>query len=178
MYTHISTSMSSEEQFKTPMNDNPLVNIALEERTTIRIVDGQLENVTPSSVFELIRDIKDPEHPYTLEQLKVVSKENITVGSIDPDGTTPEAGLPIRYVKVLFKPTIPHCSMAAIIGLCIKVLLRRFTKEYLIQVYIVEGTHVSFKALNKQLDDKDRVLAALENEVLLDIMEECLPSIQ
>ena len=78
-------------------------------------------------------------------------------------------------MEVLFKPTIPHCSMAAIIGLCIKVHLGRFIKDHLIRVYIVDGTHVSSKALNKQLDDKDRVLAALENEVLLDVMKECLP---
>jgi hypothetical protein len=31
------------------------------------------EPITPREVFELIRNINDPEHPLTLEQLNVVS---------------------------------------------------------------------------------------------------------
>lgn len=157
------------------MNTSPLVNRVLEDRTDVQILDGQLQEVTPSNVFELIRDIRDPEHPYTLEQLGVVSKSNVTVGVIGPSGVALGAGLPIKYVKVLFKPTIPHCSMAAIIGLCVKAHLSRFVKDHLIRVYVADGTHVNFRALNKQLDDKDRVQAALENDVLLDVMRECMP---
>ena len=33
----------------------------------------------PSSLVDLIRDIRDPEHPHTLEELHVVSEDCITV---------------------------------------------------------------------------------------------------
>lgn len=157
------------------MNESPSVAGSLEERFPIAISDGVLQEVTPKSVFELIRDIRDPEHPYSLEQLGVVSWRDISVGVIGPDGTVPDAGLPIRYVRVVFKPTIPHCSMAAIIGLCIKAQVSRFVKGHFVQVHIADGAHVNFKALNKQLDDKDRVQAAMENDALLDVMRECVP---
>jgi metal-sulfur cluster biosynthetic enzyme len=46
----------------------------------------------------LIRGIRDPEHPLTLEQLGVVFVEGINV-----DHST-------KTVSVEFTPTIPHCS--------------------------------------------------------------------
>jgi metal-sulfur cluster biosynthetic enzyme len=58
--------------------------------------------------MDIIRDINDPEHPLTLEQLRVVSLENI---EINPE---------LKQVLVYFTPTIPHCSMATIIGLMIR----------------------------------------------------------
>ncbi|CAD25848.1 similarity to HYPOTHETICAL PROTEIN YHS2_YEAST [Encephalitozoon cuniculi GB-M1] len=159
------------------MNEFPFVASSLEERHPISMSNGVLQNVTQRSVFELIRDIRDPEHPYTLEQLGVVSREGVSIGCIGPDGIAPNVGLPIRCVKVVFKPTIPHCSMAAVIGLCIKTHVSRHVRNHFVQVHIVDGGHINFRALNKQLDDKDRVLAATENEVLLDLMEKCLPAI-
>lgn len=68
---------------------------------------------SPSPVPQHIRDITDPEHPYTLEQLSVVSEEAIEVD--DAAGT----------VQVQFTPTVEHCSMATLIGLCIRVKLLR-----------------------------------------------------
>ena len=32
-----------------------------------------------SSLLDLIRDIKDPEHPHTLEELNVVNEDSVTV---------------------------------------------------------------------------------------------------
>lgn len=61
----------------------------------------------------LIRSINDPEHPLTLEELNVVEQVRIQVS--DPEST----------VAVAFTPTIPHCSMATLIGLSIKVKLLR-----------------------------------------------------
>lgn len=46
---------------------------------------------------EILRHINDPEHPLTLEQLKVMSLENIHIDD--------NKGL----VTVFFTPTIPHC---------------------------------------------------------------------
>ncbi|KAL5211004.1 hypothetical protein ABZP36_006627 [Zizania latifolia] len=33
----------------------------------------------PLDVFDTVRDIKDPEHPYSLEQLSVLSEESVSV---------------------------------------------------------------------------------------------------
>lgn len=51
---------------------------------------------------DLIRTIYDPEHPNTLEELRVVSAPQITVGR--------------NHVKVEFTPTVPHCGMSTLIG--------------------------------------------------------------
>jgi metal-sulfur cluster biosynthetic enzyme len=65
-------------------------------------------------------------------------------------------------VKVLYTPTIPHCSMAQMIGLMLKVkLLRSVSGRYRIDVKVTPETHVSELDINKQLRDKERVAAAL-----------------
>ena len=43
-----------------------------------------------------------------------------------------------------------------------------------VQVMIREGTHASEQAINKQLSDKERVTAALENTHLLEVVNQCL----
>jgi len=68
-------------------------------------------------VFDLIRNIEDPEHPLTLEQLRVVTIDQIKVNPAK------------REVDVTFTPTIPHCSSAAIIGLMIRAKLTRGLPE-------------------------------------------------
>ena len=88
------------------------VNPQLYDRTKDRILteadyDDEIEDpVDVREIFDLIRDINDPEHPLTLEQLNVVTEEQITVEEAKHD------------VTVLFTPTIPHCSMATLIGSC------------------------------------------------------------
>ena len=50
-------------------------------------------------------------------------------------------------VDVKFTPTIPHCSMATLIGLCIRVkLLRSLPPRFKVTVNIKEGTHASEEA--------------------------------
>jgi metal-sulfur cluster biosynthetic enzyme len=50
-------------------------------------------------------------------------------------------------VDVLFTPTIPHCSMATLIGLCIRVkLLRSLPPRFKVRVNIRAGTHASEEA--------------------------------
>ncbi len=63
--------------------------------------------------LDLVRNINDPEHPLTLEQLNVVQLEFIEVNDLESMAT------------VYFTPTIPHCSMATLIGLSIRVRLLR-----------------------------------------------------
>jgi len=118
---------------------------------------------TAEEVFSYIRNLNDPEHPLTLEQLHVVSVENIQVN--DRENT----------VLVQFTPTIPHCSMATLIGLCIRVkLLRSLPLRFKVQIEIYPGAHQSEASINKQLNDKERVAAALENNHLLDVVNKCI----
>ncbi len=65
--------------------------------------------------------------------------------------------------------------MATLIGLSIKVkLLRSLPPSYKIEVSIKPGTHSTELAINKQLSDKERVAAALENIHLLQVVNKCL----
>ena len=110
-----------------------------------------------------LRGINDPEHPLTLEQLGVVQPDLVGVDSLHHE------------VRVQFTPTIPHCSMATLIGLCIKVkLARSLPRRYRTSVSITPGSHASEAAINKQLADKERVAAAMENAHLLDVVDRCL----
>lgn len=117
--------------------------------------------LTTSQVFQIIRTINDPEHPKTLEQLDVVQEQLIKIHD--------------NYIDLTFTPTIPHCSMATLIGLCIRVKLERnLPKQYKFDVSITPGTHSQEQQVTKQLRDKERVSAALENPNLLSLVEKCI----
>ncbi|GBE82682.1 hypothetical protein BKA93DRAFT_815649 [Sparassis latifolia] len=124
-----------------------------------------VEVIDQDEIFELIRSISDPEHrSMTLEQLAVVSAPQI---SFDPQ-------VPDRLM-VEFTPTVPHCGMSTFIGLSIRVrLLRSLPQRFKVDVRVKPGSHQSEHALNKQLNDKERVAAALENPALLEVLEQCL----
>lgn len=125
--------------------------------------DTTREEFTPQEIFELIRHLNDPEHPLTLEQLNVLHASNVAV---DDNSNT---------IRIFFTPTIPHCSMATLIGLCIRVkLLRSLPGRFKVRILISPGTHQSEVAINKQLNDKERVAAALENSHLLDVVNKCI----
>lgn len=48
----------------------------------------------------------------------------------------------VSVVRVEFNPTVPHCSLATLIGLCIRVKLEQNIPEYLkLDIYIKKGTH-------------------------------------
>ncbi|KAH3778763.1 cytosolic iron-sulfur assembly component 2B-like [Dreissena polymorpha] len=148
-------------------NANPVVYERTREREVLpEDEDDDIEDLFDDrEVFDLIREINDPEHPLTLEELNVVDSENVHVN--DTEGT----------VEVLFTPTIPHCSMATLIGLSIRVkLLRALPPRFKVDVKIAPGTHASEDAVNKQLADKERVAAALENSHLLKVVNQCLAS--
>lgn len=51
---------------------------------------------------DLIRNITDPEHPCSLEDLRVVSAPQVSVNR--------------NTVVVEFTPTVPHCGMSTLIG--------------------------------------------------------------
>jgi metal-sulfur cluster biosynthetic enzyme len=130
------------------------------------------EMINEHEVFNIIRNIQDPEHPLTLEQLGVVSRQQVGVNyGYDDQG--------LSTIDVRFTPTIPHCSMATLIGLCIRVKLLRSlpsNDRFKVTVRIEPGTHNSESAVNKQLADKERVCAALENKHLLSLVDKCIAS--
>ena len=110
-------------------------------------------------VFDMIRNITDPEHPNTLEDLAVLNLEDISINQATSE------------VRVDFTPTIPNCGMATLIGLMIRVkLLRSLPLQYKVDIYIKKGKHEQEREINKQLNDKERVLAALENPNLLNMV--------
>nr|CCA25321.1 conserved hypothetical protein [Albugo laibachii Nc14] len=114
-------------------------------------------------VFQIIRHINDPEHPLTLEQLKVATLDNVHVNETD------------SLIKVFFTPTIPHCSMATLIGLCLRVkLIRSLPTRFKVDILVSPGSHTSEDAINKQLNDKERVAAALENAHLVQVVNQCI----
>jgi len=131
------------------------------------------DSIDAEEIFDIIRNIQDPEHPHTLEQLAVVSLEQVEV--IDEDSAISGGCSTQSIVNVRFTPTIPHCSMATLIGLCLQVkLLRSLPPRFKISVQIEPGTHASEKAINKQLRDKERVCAALENKHLAGVVNKCI----
>lgn len=68
--------------------------------------------------------------------------------------------------------------MATIIGLSIRVqLLRALPTRFKVKVEITPGTHSSEDAVNKQLADKERVAAALENPHLVEVINQCIVSV-
>uniref|UniRef100_A0A2K6E3D8 Uncharacterized protein n=1 Tax=Macaca nemestrina TaxID=9545 RepID=A0A2K6E3D8_MACNE len=95
-------------------------------------------------VYDLIRTIRDPEKPNTLEELEVVSESCVEVQEINEE----------YLVIIRFTPTVPHCS--------------------LLEIYISEGTHSTEEDINKQINDKQRVAAAMENPNLQEIVEQCV----
>ncbi|XP_023321079.1 MIP18 family protein CG7949 [Eurytemora carolleeae] len=146
-------------------NVNPRTYEVSEQRglTDTDLDDSVIDPFDTREIFDLIRDINDPEHPLTLEQLNVVTEEQIDVSDVN------------NSVHVMFTPTIPHCSMATLIGLAIRVkLYRSLPPRFKVDVQIRPGTHASEVAVNKQLADKERVAAALENAQLLEVVNQCL----
>ncbi|XP_059284698.1 protein AE7-like 1 isoform X3 [Lycium ferocissimum] len=110
-------------------------------------------------------DIRDPEHPYSLEQLSVLSEESITVDE------------KLRRILITFTPTIQHCSMATVIGLCLREKLKNFfPPHFKVDIKVAPGSHADEESVNKQLNDKERVAAAMENPNLRQLVDECLYS--
>src|ERR1700731_2747508 len=109
------------------------------------------------------------------ENPNVVRVDHITVETPEylhkpPNESTKSSHTPQILIKVFFTPTIPHCSMATLIGLCIRVKLwRSLPCTCIIQVLVQKGTHVQEIQINKQLGDKERVAAALENDRLREV---------
>jgi hypothetical protein len=61
--------------------------------------------------------------------------------------------------------------MAQMIGLMLKVKLSQFLPPFFkSKVYVTVGTHVNEHDINKQINDKERIAAAIENPNILRIL--------
>jgi metal-sulfur cluster biosynthetic enzyme len=150
------------------INPSPVVHKVTRRRVDAAVLletldEDQREPIDAEEIFEHVRDISDPEHPYSLEQLNVVDVDSITVDDH------------LGMVRVQFTPTVEHCSMATLIGLCIRVkLLQSLPSRFKVDIALTPGSHATENAVNKQLNDKERVAAALENPGLLNMVNKCL----
>ncbi|XP_073973138.1 MIP18 family protein galla-2 [Rhodnius prolixus] len=154
---------------ETLLNVNPKLYVKSDERilTDADRDEDVVDEFDEREVFDLIRNINDPEHPLTLEELNVVDLNNIKVNNEKNE------------IIVHFTPTIPHCSMATLIGLTIRVQLQRsLPARFKIKVLISPGTHSTEDAINKQLGDKERVAAATENTALVQTINQCLATVE
>ncbi|XP_057762875.1 protein AE7-like 1 [Arachis stenosperma] len=147
------------------INANPVVHEKKERISRSEDLHPTDDAVDPLDIYDFVRDIRDPEHPYSLEQLSVLSEESITVDD------------KLGRILITFTPTVQHCSMATVIGLCLRVKLKHFfPPHYKVDIKVSPGSHADEVSVNKQLNDKERVAAALENPNLRELVEECLAS--
>lgn len=156
----LSLSLSAPEDFEAP---------ELSDESSDEDLDDEIEEVIDAQeVFDLISTISDPEHPLTLAQLAVVNLPDITV----THGATKSE---LSEILIKITPTITHCSLATLIGLGIRVRLERsLPPRFRFKILIKEGTHQSENQVNKQLNDKERVAAACENDQLLSVVLQML----
>ncbi|KAF2857299.1 hypothetical protein K470DRAFT_192359, partial [Piedraia hortae CBS 480.64] len=127
------------------------------------------EEIDEQEVFDLIAPITDPEHPLSLGSLGVVRLEDISLESPPSSRLT--------TVKVLLTPTTSACSLTTVIGLGVKVrLLNSLPPRFRVDVGIKPGTTNTADEVNKQLSDKERVTAAMENRALVGVVGNMLAS--
>ncbi|KAM7437350.1 Cytosolic iron-sulfur assembly component 2A [Porites harrisoni] len=138
-----------------------------EEKGSSTVSDSCVDNlVLAQEIFDLVKDIRDPELPQTLEELSVIEEEFIKIHQTGNDE---------YIIKIEFKPTAPHCSLATLIGLCLRVKLERsLPYKFKLDIFLSKGTHSTEDEINKQINDKERIAAAMENPNLKKIVEECI----
>lgn len=81
----------------------------------------------------MIKEIKDPELPGTLEDLNIIDEERILVCK---KGN-------YTIVTIIWKPTTPYCSFALNIGLCIRYKIKQELdyKKIKIDIILQDGSH-------------------------------------
>lgn len=145
---------------------------SLSDLEDVSVMEEEEEVIDEQEIFDLLATISDPEHPLTLAQLAVVNLDDIHI-------THGKDKNHISEVLIKITPTITHCSLATLIGLGIRVRLERcLPQRFRIRILIKEGSHQSENQVNKQLNDKERVAAACENDQLLSVILQMLSTCQ
>ncbi|KAK8149949.1 hypothetical protein MY1884_005693 [Beauveria asiatica] len=149
--------------------------------------DGFSDDATPEpideqEIYDLISTITDPEHPVSLGQLSVINLADIRLTPSPSSSHTAVSDYNNKNnsdtlidVFVEITPTITHCSLATILGLAVRVRLEQaLPPNYRVDVRCKESSHVQDDQVNKQLADKERVAAALENDSLRGVLDKML----
>ncbi|KAK4178644.1 hypothetical protein QBC36DRAFT_99465 [Triangularia setosa] len=132
--------------------------------------DGE-DPVDAQDIYDLISPISDPEHPHTLGQLSVVQLPDIHLAPPPAE----RRGDALVTVTVDLTPTVNHCSLATVIGLAVRYRLEQtLPPNYRFDVRMKDGSHAQDDQVNKQLGDKERVAAALENDTLKGMLDKML----
>ncbi|KAG5927745.1 hypothetical protein E4U42_001832 [Claviceps africana] len=131
------------------------------------------EPIDEQEIYDLISTISDPEHPVSLGQLSIVNINDIHI-TPSPACGVPESNTIVQVV-VEITPTVTHCSLATVLGLGVRVRLEQcLPPNYRVDVLCRENTHSQDDQVNKQLADKERVAAALENDSLKGVLDKML----
>ena len=161
-------------------NANPVIHKVKTHQRVPSSTQGDVDGEDPIDaleIYELIKDIKDPEHPNSLEELRVLELGSVALTTPEELAKLQNRTIPPRYtsLRVRFTPTVPHCGMSTLIGLCIRVkLMRTLPKSFHVRVEVTPGSHYQETSVNKQLNDMERVAAALENPNLIRVVNQCL----
>ncbi|XVF59622.1 hypothetical protein PTKIN_Ptkin07bG0290400 [Pterospermum kingtungense] len=132
------------------INANPVVHAKKERVARTEDPHGD-DAVDPLDIYDIL--------------LSVLSEESITVDE------------KLGRILITFTPTIQHCSMATVIGLCLRVKLKEcFPPHFKVDIKVSPGSHADEESVNKLLNDKERVAAALEIPNLRQLVDECLYS--
>ena len=103
--------------------------------------------------------------PHTLEELRVVDPELVEV-KIDEGSDT-------CIVEITWVPTTPTCGLALNIALCLRTKLNQEFSERArakIDIFVQEGKHNDKAKIDRQVNDKERVFAAMENEGIREVI--------
>lgn len=88
------------------------------------------------TVYDIISDIKDPEFQLTLEELGIVSLDNISINRLQSLH---------KLVTIWWLPTVAHCSYASQIGLAMRMKLKKEMpnlSQFKFVILIQKGKHL------------------------------------
>jgi len=129
---------------------------------------GKMDEIS-AEIYDFIRTIRDPERPESLEDLDVVKEEYVHVKEIDED---------YYDVVIYYKPTVEHCHLATLIGLFIREKIRREIPpeyfRYKLKILAIPGSLQNEEDANRQVNDKERVAAALEKDSMMRLVDQCI----
>ena len=101
---------------KTKLNIEPTDGFIVNPEPAEEVLPSEIEAIVQDLKFDIydqIRTIRDPEKPQNLEELSVVVEDLIFV--------YPLSGASNKFIATIeFVPTVPHCHLATLIGLCIR----------------------------------------------------------
>jgi len=117
--------------------------------------------VDAQDILDIVGPIRDPELPFSLQDLDVVALDRIQVRTQASHGGDPPEGT----ILLTIKPTVPHCSFVSLIALCLRSRLQRLLPEgirWKVDLALAPGSHNTPATVTRQINDKERVQAALE----------------